>query len=355
MLIAFVDVSLHKKNIKIEKNIVQFIQTILNKAEHSVKYITDNCIDTNEINNLNVEVIQILSRTNFLQSFSKKNQVKKFFNKRQTDVIVEFYPYDIITRKSPNCIFLHDLPSKKEVVKLSKANKVLVFTEYLKNTLVEQFLFNKNLLEVIQPIVSTVFKPIGLNEIEQVKDGYADGRNYFLCNYDEDSQENLISILKAFAQFKKWQKTNMKLMVVCRFQKISLEIQNKISTFKFKEDVVVIENCEDERYALLLASAYGFIHTSKNKLHIFPLVEAVQTNTAIITINNDSFKEIIADAALFLSDDSMVEISNALQELYKNENLRSQLIEQTKYLASNRNIEETVQHFWQIVQKATQV
>ncbi len=317
--------------------------------------ITDKPTSFQNLQSLKNLQVEYFNPSRILPSFFSTRKIMTLIVKHKAKVLISINSFVKLKNSTPQVIFLQQIPSKKESFNLIKSNLIIVFTDYFKNILVKQFLLNENQIEVIPPIISSAFKPLSFNEISSIKDGYTDGRNFFICNSVTSESEELITILKAFAQFKKWQKTNMKLMVVSRHQNLSSSLQQKISTFKFKDDVVVLENISDEKYAQLLAASYALIHITNNPLHIFPLVEAIQTNTALISSNNHSFKEIIAEAALLVKENTTEEIANAIQELYKNESLRSKLIEQASLNAKDRNIEHTVHYFWQIIQKAIQV
>lgn len=317
--------------------------------------ITDKPASFQNLQSLKNIQVEFFNPSRILPSFFSTRKIMALIVKHKAKVLVSINSFVKLKNSTPQIIFLQQIPSKKESFNLIKSNLIIVFTDYFKNILVKQFLLNENQIEIILPIISSAFKPLSFNEISSIKDGYTDGRNYFMSNTVTSESEDLITILKAFSQFKKWQKTNMKLMVVSRYQKLSSSLQQKISTFKFKDDVVVLENISDEKYAQLLAASYALIHITNNPLHIFPLVEAIQTNTAIISSSNDSFKEIIGDAGLLIKENTTEEIANAMQELYKNENLRNKLIEQACLKAKDINIDQTAHHFWQIVQKAIQV
>lgn len=354
MEVAIVHLALKKQVVNLEQ--IKWFELIIKHSatKQFVIFTNDSPSFKNFHSHQNLK-IEYLKENKLLQSIIAKRKAKSIIKKHQPQIVISLNSFLELDSSIPQIIFYHHRPSTKEALNLVKAKQIIVFTDYLKNILVQQFLINENNVDVVKPIVSTIFQFLSLDEIASVKDGYTDGRNYFMSNTVTSESEDLITILKAFSQFKKWQKTNMKLMVVSRYQKLSSSLQQKISTFKFKDDVVVLENISDEKYAQLLAASYALIHITNNPLHIFPLVEAIQTNTAIISSSNDSFKEIIGDAGLLIKENTTEEIANAMQELYKNENLRNKLIEQACLKAKDINIDQTAHHFWQIVQKAIQV
>lgn len=353
MEVAIVHLALKKQVVNLEQ-IKWFELIIKHSATKQFAIITNDSPSFKNFHSHQNLKIEYLKKNKLLQSIIAKRKAKSIIKKHQPKIVISLNSFLELDSSIPQIIFYHHRPSTKEALNLVKAKQIIVFTDYLKNILVQQFLINENNVEVVKPIVSNIFQSLSLDEITLIKDGYSDGRNYFLYQYDESCSEDLITILKAFSQFKKWQKTNMKLMVVSLYKSLPSSIKDKISTYKFNEDVVVLENTKEEKYALLLAAAYGFIHTSKNPLHIFPLVEAIHTSTAIITTNHDSFKTISDNAAILINENSIEEIANAFQELYKKEDLRNKLIQHAKFKVMDYNVEQTANHLWQIVQNAIQ-
>jgi glycosyltransferase involved in cell wall biosynthesis len=83
-----------------------------------------------------------------------------------------------------------------------------------------------------------------------------------------------------------------------------------------------------------------------------PLVEAMQSETPIITSNVTSLPEIAGDAALFVNPYEISEIKNAMMKLYNDAALRQKLIESGKKRKDNFSWDKSAELLWKSVEKS---
>lgn len=102
-------------------------------------------------------------------------------------------------------------------------------------------------------------------EKEQVKDTYTGGREYFLFAGDIFPPDHIIILLKAFSHFKKWQLSNMKLVLAGKANKKTAKLKDKLTTYKYREDVVIIENPSPDISDTLLQAAYAPVSIDKTE------------------------------------------------------------------------------------------
>lgn len=79
-------------------------------------------------------------------------------------------------------------------------------------------------------------------EREQIKEKYTGGTEYFLYTGPLYPPDLLITLLKAFSHFKKWQRSNMKLTLAGPASKKTAQLKEKLATYKYREDVVILED-----------------------------------------------------------------------------------------------------------------
>jgi len=119
-------------------------------------------------------------------------------------------------------IILHRFPGTRASIidgvppVFEKAKTVLTVSKFSKRDILEHYRVDPDKISVVQPAARNHFRPLGWEEKESVKAGYADGREYFLFVGGIHPRKNLLNLLKAFSLFKKWQKSNMKLLVAGR-------------------------------------------------------------------------------------------------------------------------------------------
>lgn len=102
-------------------------------------------------------------------------------------------------------------------------------------------------------------------EREQIKNTYTEGREYFLFTGNIYPPDQLILLLKAFSHFKKWQLSNMKLVLAGPTNKKTAKLKEKLATYKYKEDVVILENPSPELTNRLFLAAYSPVYIDKSE------------------------------------------------------------------------------------------
>jgi glycosyltransferase involved in cell wall biosynthesis len=146
---------------------------------------------------------------------------------------------------------------------------------------------------------------------------------------EQDSVEKIIHLLKAFSQFKKWQKSSMKLLIMCDGNlKNNNELNDKINSYKYKEDVQLLFELNREKLIQLLSAAYGFIYFSSEESAVLPVLIAMQSEAPVITNVQLFNEETASESAFFLKDNSIEALGKAMIGLYKAESLRAILIKQ---------------------------
>jgi glycosyltransferase involved in cell wall biosynthesis len=94
-------------------------------------------------------------------------------------------------------------------------------------------------------------------EKEKIKEEYAGGTEYFLFTGDIYPPDHLITLLKAFSYFKKWQQSNMKLIMAGPANRKTEKLKEKLATYKYREDVIIIENPDPQTIQELTGAAYA--------------------------------------------------------------------------------------------------
>jgi glycosyltransferase involved in cell wall biosynthesis len=198
------------------------------------------------------------------------------------------------------------------------------------------------------------FDPLDWGSRDATKASYADGREYFLFVGGVHPRKNLMNLLKAFSLFKKWQHSNMKLLIVGRLAWQYSDIIEKLKSYKYREDVVMLNYVSDHALMQLTASAYALVYPSFFEGFGLPILEAMQSGVPVITSNTSSMPEIAGDAALFASPDDPDAIAKQLLLIYKDESAREKLIEAGKLRAAGFSWEATANKFWEAILKTVE-
>lgn len=215
---------------------------------------------------------------------------------------------------------------------LQNAELIIVPSEHYKTLLQNDFKLAESKIQVEKFQPSSYAKPLEWEEKQQIKEKYADGKDYFVSIISAEKHE-FINLLKAFTIFKKWQQSSMQLLIIN-----SLETHTdfgKLETYKHKSDVHLL-NLNEEEKMKVLAAAYVCLHVVKHESVPFTITNAIFCETPVITSDLPVIKELAGEAALYTSPTNVDEISKNMITIYKDENLRKKQVEQMKDIAGRR-------------------
>lgn len=233
---------------------------------------------------------------------------------------------------------------------VSHAQYVIVFSKNKADTL-----SIKNNKEIIRFTAPANFRKFEWHEKIMIKAMQADNNEYFLSILHDDDEENFTLLLRAFSRFKKWQQSNMKFLLLPKYEAFEKNIHEKLKTYKYRDDVRLLEGLQDTDLVSVVASAHSFIHASSSFPDLMVLSIALKCGLPIITNKNADTEEYLGNAALYIENKSEETLSDALIKLYKDENLHAQLKDEAEKQSLFLNREEYKLKLWQLIKTAAQV
>ncbi|MBV9961289.1 MAG: glycosyltransferase [Parafilimonas sp.] len=207
----------------------------------------------------------------------------------------------------------------------------------------------------VQPILFSaphVFKTYEWHEKLMVKSHHADNKEFFIAVIEDDNVDDFVLLLQAFSKFKKWQQSTMQLLVLPKYESLGGAIREKHQTYKYREDVRLIEAIEESKIAAIFASAYALIHVATNKPHLLVLSIAMQCSLPIISFKHEDVNEYANGVVLLYEEKNAEAIGNAIIRLYKDENLHAQLKEKAQQQSVFLNREECEKKLWSLLTDA---
>jgi len=234
---------------------------------------------------------------------------------------------------------------------LKKAAKVLAASGSLEQKIGDIYLGVEK-MTVIPAGCSPLFKPVtDEEERQEIKDIYADGREYFLFTGGLHPVNNPMTVLKAFSVFKKWQQSNMKLVMVNQPATINT-ITEKLSTYKYRDDVILLDSLKEKELALVTAASYASIQYSFFENRLLPVIEAMRSEVPVIASDTAGIRETGGDAILYGNANDHEALANHMILLYKDEQLRKRLIVKGAERASAFNWEGSAALLWNSIEEA---
>lgn len=334
-------------------------------TEHEFVFIYDRPHQKEWITGSNVRSVTIAPAARHVPAFLYWYNISAALavKKCKADIWIQPYGFCSLVSGIPQLLVIHDLAFKHVPQSiawhqrffyqtftpffLKKAKRTITVSEFSKQDILQFYPNKAKSLEVVSGAARAGFRPISWEEKEQVKEAYTDGYEYFICVGGISPRKNMLNILKAFSLFKKWHKSNMRLVFAGRLAWQYQYFMEKLKTYKYRNDVVLTGYVTDEILARLTASSYAAIYVSHFEGFGLPILEAMQSGVPVITANNSSMPEVGGDAALYAEADQPDTIAAHMQTLYKNEQIREKMIQKGLERAKQYSWEKGANLFWQ--------
>ena len=201
------------------------------------------------------------------------------------------------------------------------------------------------------PLVNS--KPFSEKEIQAIKDEYTEGKEYFVFTGTIHPQNNLVGLLKAFSIFKKRQLSNFKLVIAGRTGSRSAAILKSVETYQFRKDVIVKRNIDAEEMRKFVAGAYALIDLSSIDKNESQILNAMVYGTPVIAHTSLLVKKTDEEFVLLVDPKDHHAVASQMMALYKDERMRSALIEQARQRAQTYHAGRVASLFWDLIQQTS--
>jgi len=179
-------------------------------------------------------------------------------------------------------------------------------------------------------------------EKEKARKELSQGKEFLCMDITDCRKPVFINMLMAFGAFKKRLRTNLQLAIVGEGIK-ALKKTEEISTFRYRQDIIFPSEEEQDKW---LAIAYGLMIPARNfqlMLRAFALEIPVIANSRFYT------DPLYVDNLLTADFDVHEDLTRAIINLYKDEQLRNKTIEKAKASLSGFSDQTTAEIFWKRV------
>ncbi len=342
---------------------------IYKHPEHQFLFLFDRAFSSEFIYAKNVSTKILKPKARFALTFKWWYDVMLTYAAKQfkADVIISLDGFCSLTTSIPQILAVHDLaflhyPNfiakhhlwfyklyQKKFLKKAKA--VVTVSAFSKQEIIQHYKIDESKITIIPNAARAVFMPVTEQVKKEIKQNYTQGCEYFLFIGGIHPRKNLMNLLKAFSIFKKRQLSSMKLLVAGRLAWHYKDVVEKLQTYKYKNDVILLDYLPDEILAKITASAYCLVYPSLFEGFGVPIIEAMSCGTSVICSNNSSMPEVAANAAITFNANDVNDIADKMMLMYKNETLRSGLIELGFERAIKFSWDVSANLLWNVVEK----
>lgn len=158
--------------------------------------------------------------------------------------------------------------------------------------------------------VKSVFSPADIGEVNSFKTKYGISKPYFIAVGIGANYKNAMLFFRAFAQLPSKQGFE----IVCTGSGMVLEEELRAYT---AGTVVHKLQLKDEELRLAYAGAVALIYPSKYEGFGLPVLEALACGCPVITCPNSSIPEVAGEAAIYVQDNDVEGLTEALCEVQK--------------------------------------
>jgi glycosyltransferase involved in cell wall biosynthesis/predicted O-methyltransferase YrrM len=181
-----------------------------------------------------------------------------------------------------------------------------------------------------------IFSPASHEDIRRFKTKYGIAKPYFILVGAGSGYKNTILFFKAFAQLFSTQGFD----IVCTGSGSLLETEFRSYTLG---STVHTLQLSDEELSIAYSGAVALVYPSKYEGFGLPVLEAIACGCPIITCPNASIPEVAGEAALYVNDEDVDGLTNALcdvQKLSIRKSLSAAGLEQAKKFSWSKMAEE---------------
>ena len=195
------------------------------------------------------------------------------------------------------------------------------------------------------------FDVVGNDVKQATKNKYTKGFDYFVFVGSLHPRKNISRLFQAFEKFKSINPNNIKLVIVGEKYYWTQGIKMTYINMKHKDDVIFTGRLSPEDLKNVIASALAMTYVPYFEGFGIPILEAFNCDVPVITSNVTSMPEIAKDAALLVDPFSVDSIANAMNYIYKDEDMRNSMILKGRKRKLDFSWDKTADALWQSILK----
>ncbi len=335
--------------------------------DHDFIFIFDRPVDPYFVFGKNVKTIVAgpPARHPLLWKYWFDYKIPGILRKEKADLFISCDGFCSLRTRTPQLLMVHDLaflhhPAfakrshyryyKRYTPKfLQKASRIATVSEFSKSDIHNSYNTAMDKMDVVYSAAKESFRPLSFDQRQEVKNKYTNGKEFFLYTGAIHPRKNLINLLKAFSIFKKRLHSNIKLVLAGRLAWNYDSFLEDLKRYKYRDDVILTGYVQESDLLGITASAYAMVYPSLVEGFGVPVLEAMQSGIPVITSSSSAMQEIAQKAALYSDPNDVNDIAEKMMFVYKDENLRNELIQKGEQQARNYSWQKTSELLWETI------
>ncbi len=210
---------------------------------------------------------------------------------------------------------------------VKKSKRVSTVSNFEKERIKTFMGLGENLVAIYNGVGEHFKKITDKNILNEAKQKYKLPDHFFFFLGNTDPKKNTPNVLKAFADFNK-QSTKKYKLVMLDYEETALQdILKEIGYPEIRNDIHLLGYVINTDLPAIINQCDIFLYPSLRESFGIPILEGMACGVPVITSNTSSMPEIAGQAALIVDPNKPETITNAIQEILENKNLKSELKE----------------------------
>ncbi len=346
-----------------------FKRLVLNHPEHEFIFLFDRPFHEKFIYAKNVTpvVLKPQARHPILFYIWFEISVRRYLTKHEPDIFVSPDGYLPLRWKGKELGVIHDLNFEhypKDLPKSARwylrrffpkfakrADRIATVSEYSRWDITQKYKVSKDKIDVIHNAASGDFKPVSDEVKVSVKKTWTNNKSYFVYLGSLHPRKNVHRLIQAFDHFKSTTESDYKLVIVGDKYWFNSDMKTTFEQMTYKEDVVFTGHLDFGEMVQVLASAFSLVYVSYFEGFGIPLIEAMKCNVPVISGDRTSLPEVAGEAAIMVDPFSVDAISEGMQLMYHDSELRERLILRGQERQAQFSWDKSAQLMWNSIEK----
>jgi glycosyltransferase involved in cell wall biosynthesis len=227
---------------------------------------------------------------------------------------------------------------------LAYTDHIITVSEFSKSEIIAGYNIPADKISVVYNGITDAYKPVSEEQKKIARDRYTNGRPYFVYLGAIHPRKNILTLVKAFEQFKSSHNSDHQLVLAGRASWHTEEVFKAIAESKWKNSIHLPGYIATADATALVASAEAMIYPSLYEGFGLPLVEAMACGVPVICSNVSSLPEVAGNAALLFEPHDVEQLAHHMKSVADEESLRKELItlghERSKFFSWDKAAEQ---------------
>jgi glycosyltransferase involved in cell wall biosynthesis len=228
---------------------------------------------------------------------------------------------------------------------LEHTDHIITVSQFSKSELIAAYNISPEKISVVYNGVSMGYTPWLPEAIQLFRDQHTQGKPYFFYLGAIHPRKNVVTLIRAFEQFKSMNPGDHQLVIAGRASWDAAEVFKAIESSRWKSDIRLPGFIDRDYTKAWMACAHVLVYPSLYEGFGLPLLEAMSSGVPVISSNASSLPEVGGNAALYFNPLDIEMLAHHMNTISLNQEVRGDLVakgfEQIKKFSWDKAAKET--------------